>query len=42
MFNLEAKDKRIIAHLNFEPWYASIKDVVIKAVKKRGQFWNQR
>ena len=42
MFNLEAKDKRIIAHLNFEPWYASIKNVVLKAVKKRGQYWTQR
>jgi hypothetical protein len=42
MFNLKAKDKRIIAHLNFEPWYASIKNVVIKEVRKRGQMWDQR
>ena len=42
MFDLEAKDKRIIAHLNFEPWYRSIKDVVLKEVKKRGQHWTQR
>jgi len=42
MFNLEATDKRIIAHLNFEPWYASIKDVVLKAVRERGQMWDQR
>ena len=42
MFNLEAKDKRIIAHLNFEPWYASIKNVVLKAVRERGQMWDQR
>jgi hypothetical protein len=42
MFNLEAKDKRIIAHLNFEPWYESIKGVVLKAVKERGQYYTQR
>jgi len=42
MFDLEAKDKRIVAHLNFEPWYASIKNVVLKAVKERGQHWSQR
>jgi len=42
MFNLEAKDKRIVAHLNFEPWYANIKNVVLKAVKERGQYWPQR
>ena len=42
MFNLEAKDKRIIAHLNFEPWFESIKPIVIKAVKDRGQHWSQR
>jgi len=42
MFSLDAKDKRIIAHLNFEPWFASIKDIVIKAVKERGQLWSQR
>lgn len=42
MFNLEAKDKRIVAHLNFEPWYANIKNVVLKAVKERGQYWSQR
>ena len=42
MFDLGAKDKRIIAHLNFEPWYASIKNVVLKAVKERGQYFTQR
>jgi len=42
MFNLEARDKRIVAHLNFEPWYASIKNVVIKAVEERGQMHYQR
>ncbi len=42
MFDLKAKDKRIIAHLNFEPWFGSIKKVVIKAVKERGQHWSQR
>ena len=42
MFDLEAKDKRIVAHLNFEPWYKSIKNVVLKAVKERGQHWSQR
>ncbi|NOQ18817.1 MAG: ABC transporter substrate-binding protein [Desulfobacterales bacterium] len=42
MFDLKAGDKRIIAHLNFEPWFGSIKKVVIKAVKERGQHWSQR
>ena len=42
MFDLEAEDKRIVAHLNFEPWYASIKGVVIKAVEERGQMYYQR
>ena len=42
MFNLEVKDKRIVAHLNFEPWYANIKNVVLKAVRERGQMWDQR
>ncbi len=42
MFDLEAKDKRIIAHLKFEPWYNSIKDIVLKEVRKRGQMWDQR
>jgi hypothetical protein len=42
MFDLEAKDKRIVAHLNFEPWYNSIKNVVLKEVKERGQHWSQR
>jgi hypothetical protein len=42
MFNLKAKDKRIVAHLNFEPWYANIKNVVLKAVRERGQMWDQR
>ena len=42
MFNLEAKDKRIVAHLDFEPWYASIKSIVLKAVKERGQYYTQR
>ncbi len=42
MFDLKAGDKRIIAHLNFEPWYASIKKVVLEAVKERGQHWSQR
>jgi branched-chain amino acid transport system substrate-binding protein len=42
MFDLEAKDKRIVAHLNFEPWYESIKPVVLKAVEKRGQMYYQR
>jgi len=42
MFNLKAKDKRIIAHLNFEPWFESIKPIVLKAVKARGQHWSQR
>lgn len=42
MFNLEANDKRIIAHLNFEPWFEAIKPIVLKAVKERGQHWSQR
>jgi len=42
MFNIEADDKRIVAHLDFEPWYAAIKDVVIKAVEERGQMYYQR
>ena len=42
MFDLGAEDKRIVAHLNFEPWYAAIKDVVIKAVEERGQMHYQR
>ena len=42
MFSLKAKDKRIIAHLNFEPWFAAIKKVVIEAVKERGQYYTQR
>jgi hypothetical protein len=42
MFNLEANDKRIIAHLNFEPWFESIKKIAIKTVKDRGQHWSQR
>jgi ABC-type branched-subunit amino acid transport system substrate-binding protein len=42
MFDLGAKDKRIVAHLNFEPWYNSIRSVVVKAVKDRGQHWSQR
>lgn len=42
MFDLEAKDKRIVAHLNFEPWFASIKPIVVKAVKDRGQHFTQR
>lgn len=42
MFNLEANDKRIVAHMNFEPWFASIKDVAVKAVKERDQHWSQR
>jgi hypothetical protein len=42
MFDLGAKDKRIVAHLNFEPWYESIKNVVLKAVKERGQYYTQR
>jgi branched-chain amino acid transport system substrate-binding protein len=42
MFDLKAGDKRIIAHLNFEPWFEAIKKVVIKAVKDRGQYYTQR
>jgi len=42
MFSLDAKDKRIIAHLNFEPWFQAIKHVVIKEVEKRGQMYYQR
>ncbi len=42
MFDLGAKDKRIVAHLNFEPWFASIKPIVMKAVKDRGQYHTQR
>ena len=42
MFNLKAKDKRIVAHLNFEPWYENIKNVVIKEVRKRKQMFDQR
>jgi len=42
MFNLKAGDKRIVAHLDFEPWFSSIKPVVLKAVKERGQHWTQR
>ena len=42
MFDLGATDKRIVAHLNFEPWYQNIKDIVIKEVEKRGQMYYQR
>ncbi len=42
MFDLGAKDKRIVAHINFEPWYKSIKNIVIKAVEERGQMYYQR
>jgi hypothetical protein len=42
MFDLKAGDKRIVAHLNFEPWYASIKSIVLEAVKARGQYYTQR
>ncbi len=42
MFDLEADDKRIVAHLNFEPWYENIKGTVIKAVEERGQMYYQR
>jgi len=42
MFDLKATDKRIVAHLNFEPWYEAIKGVVIKAVEERGQMYYQR
>jgi branched-chain amino acid transport system substrate-binding protein len=42
MFNLNANDKRIVAHLNFEPWYMAIKNIVIEEVRKRGQMWDQR
>jgi hypothetical protein len=42
MFDLNANDKRIVAHLNFEPWYMAIKNIVIEEVRKRGQMWDQR
>jgi branched-chain amino acid transport system substrate-binding protein len=42
MFDLKARDKRIVAHMNFEPWYMGIKNVVIKAVEERGQMYYQR
>jgi hypothetical protein len=42
MFDLDANDKRIIAHLNFVPWFESIKGVVIEAVEERGQMHYQR
>jgi branched-chain amino acid transport system substrate-binding protein len=42
MFDLNANDKRIIAHLNFEPWYMAIKNIVIEEVRERGQMWDQR
>ena len=42
MFDLKAGDKRIIAHLNFEPWFEAIKTVVVKAVKDRKQHFSQR
>jgi len=42
MFDLQAKDKRIVAHLNFEPWFKAIKPIVMKAVKDRGQYYTQR
>lgn len=42
MFNLKAKDKRIVAHLDFEPWFNAIKPIVMKAVKERGQYYKQR
>ena len=42
MFSLDANDKRIIAHLNFEPWFQAIKHVVIAAVEERGQMYYQR
>jgi len=42
MFDLKAKDKRIVAHMNFEPWFRAIKPIVMKAVKDRGQYYTQR
>ena len=42
MFDLKAKDKRVVAHLNFEPWFKAIKPIVMKAVKERGQYYTQR
>lgn len=42
MFDLEANDKRIVAHLNFVPWFQAIKNVVIPAVEERGQMHYQR
>ncbi len=42
MFNLEARDKRIVAQYNFEPWFQAKKHIFIEAVEERGMMWYQR
>jgi branched-chain amino acid transport system substrate-binding protein len=34
--------KRIQAHLRFEQWFEARKDTIIKVVRDKGQFWDQR
>ena len=34
--------KRIQAHLRFESWFEARKDTIVKVVKDKGQFWDQR
>ena len=42
MFDLEAKDKRIVAQYNFEPWFQVQKHIMIGAVEEREMMWYQR
>jgi branched-chain amino acid transport system substrate-binding protein len=34
--------KRIQAQVRFEPWFESRKDTIVKVVRDKGQFWDQR
>jgi branched-chain amino acid transport system substrate-binding protein len=34
--------KRIQAHFRFEEWFEARKDTIVKVVKDKGQFWDQR
>jgi hypothetical protein len=38
----DCKCKRIQTQLKFEQWFEARKDTIIKIVKEKGQFWDQR
>ncbi len=38
----DCKCKRIQAHIKFEEWFESRKDTIIKVVKEKGQYFDQR